>query len=429
MKIIFSALILSIYFNTSFAQNVFLFYSNGEELNANDLQNIVNGLVQKTGRTNLYYSIDGFKKNKIKFTKRNQNNIPSVAGKLKSTYTNSTYISGSDIQREIASQDGLDYLCFIQHPHRYIDNNRLYKGNIKNISEIVSKISKSNKRELKKLNIFLFYNSSRPTLTVDNITEKTKFIYNRFISGTITSGNPDLDKFRVYIKFNNEAPVLAEVKANGTWSTQLKLLKSNTKIERLQVFGYPQNHKTDTTDIQEYTNITYSDNPQIVITDPSQQVVSRCKSYKNNSYSTTYRIAFKAYDIDNTKLQLKLDFDPNVFYNRDNSERYHLVKSKSWTVPWTGDKEESDNGETLYCFYLDFGVDIQTKIIECKDPLYKSDGENPHDCTLDFEITGVFQYEIENGKFMNLGAPKVFSFDTFVQDPILLLPCFCGSRQ
>lgn len=427
MKTLFSILVFSIYINLSFAQNVHLFCSKGEAVNEGDLQDIVESLVGKTGRTNLYYSIDGFKKDKIKFTNRNMNNISFLKHSIKGTY-----ISGSDIEREAqASKEGFDYLCFIQYPPAYIGNISRYKGNIKDISGILSKIRTSNKRYLKKLDIFLFYNSSPPTLTVNKITENTKFIYNRLISGTI-NGNPDFEKFRVFIKINNEAPLPALVNSDGTWSVQLKQLKSNTKIERLQVFGYPQNHKTDTTDIQEFTNITYSDNPQIVITDPSQQVVARCKI---GGLISTYRISFKGYDIDDTKLQLKLDFNPYAQYNRDKCEEFNIVKGQSWIVPWKQNfviqsKDELENGETLYCFFLDFGADIQTKILECRNPstVGISTINDLHDCTLDFEIMGVFQYEIEDGKFMNLGSPKAFSFDTFSQDTNVMPSCDCSSR-
>jgi|GEM_PF-6235442 len=422
MKTIFSLLIFSIYINTSLSQNVHLFCSNGESVDEEDLKSIVRSLVDKTGRTNLYFSIDGLKKDKIKFSKRNINNVSLVASNLKGSY-----ISGSDIEREAqASKEGFDYLCFIQYPPRYLGNIRRYTNKINGISEIVSKIRTSNKRDLKKLDIFLFYNSSPPTLSVNNITSNTKFIYNRFISGTI-KGNLDLEKFRVYIKINNESPVAALVNSDGTWSAQIKSLRSNTKID-LEVYGYPQNHKTDTTEIEEYTNITYSENPQIEITDPINDVVPRCKL----NGSSTYRIAFKGYDIDDTKLQLKLDFNPFALYNRDKCEEFHIIKGLTWIVPWNNNlilqaKEELGDGQNLYCFFLDFGADVQTKILECRDPSIPK-VDDIHDCSLDLEIMGTFQYEIEDGKFMNLGAPKAFSFDTFSQDVSLMPLCKCGSR-
>lgn len=73
------------------------------------------------------------------------NNISFLKHSIKGTY-----ISGSDIEREAqASKEGFDYLCFIQYPPAYIGNISRYKGNIKDISGILSKIRTSNKRYLK----------------------------------------------------------------------------------------------------------------------------------------------------------------------------------------------------------------------------------------------------------------------------------------
>lgn len=50
------------YINVSLAQNIHLFCSNGEIVNPNDLEAIMEDLIGKTGRTNLYFSWNGKKK-------------------------------------------------------------------------------------------------------------------------------------------------------------------------------------------------------------------------------------------------------------------------------------------------------------------------------------------------------------------------------
>lgn len=379
-----------------------------------------------------------WKKEKIKFSERNLNE--ENVKKFVTSKLNGSYISGSDIEREAQpSNEGFDYLCFIQYTPRYLGNIRRYNNKIKDISEIRSKIKQSNKRDLKKLDIYLFYNSSPPTLTLNKTLDNTKFIYNRFISGTIT-GDPDLEnKFRVYIKINNESPVSAIVNSDGTWSGQLKSLKSNTKIERLQVFGYPQNHKTDTSNIAEYTNIIFSDNPQIVIT--TGEVVPKCRDNRkvtSNDKALAYRIDFKGSGLDDNKLQLKLNFEPNLYANRDNAERLNLKKELTWIVPRRtppsspGESkkeykiENPETGETYYCFFIDLNLDLINKFMAIRDDSKKNEVIN--DCNFDFHISGVFQYEIEDGNFKDLGTPRNFSFTTFSQVDDYLNDCDCNSR-
>jgi len=401
-----------------YSQNLYIVSSNNNLENTLKVQALVDAILARTDNLNFYIKNDNYQK--VKLTKRNKD-ISSEYGTIKFDHQ-IQYISGLDIELSLSSHLGSNYLAFIQHPHRYLQFHKRYRDNIKDFSEIITTISTLNKRELKNLNIHLYFNQSQPSLTIDYLTDKTQFIYNRYLSGKI-EGSFDPSDFNVYTSINNESPVQALLKDDGTWSTQLKNLRSNTRINRLRVFCFPKKYKTDTSNILEFSNFTFSDNPQILVTDPLNEVVSRCRLRGSGHY----KISFVGRDIDESKLQFNLEFDPYSYYNRDKADLYHLTKKINWIIPWGGTKDEYENGETLYCFYINFSTNFQNSLLESKDLKYRGIND-VHDCTVDFELLGSFEYEFEPGKFKTLGSPKMYQFITFTQNATLLDFCNCIAK-